>query len=83
MLLITFDTAETKPMLGAVLFTKLNKMEKRYIVKDFEDKTYYCGELYGWSEEAYLVEYFETFEDAENFIKREEGKFQIETVYVV
>ena len=26
MLLITFDTAETKPMLGAVLLTNLNKM---------------------------------------------------------
>lgn len=58
-------------------------MEKKFVVKDFEAQTYYCGEPYGWSEEAYLVEYFETFEDAENFIKREDGKFQIETVYVV
>lgn len=58
-------------------------MENKFIIKCFEDQTYYCGEDYGWSNEAYLAEYFETFEDAENFIKRENGKFQIETVYFV
>ena len=29
MLLITFDTAETKPMLGAVLITNSNKMNEK------------------------------------------------------
>lgn len=58
-------------------------MEKKFVVKDFEAQTYYCGETYGWSKEAYLADYYETFEDAENFIKRENGKFQIEAVYVV
>jgi len=29
-------------------------MEKKYVVKDFEAQTYYCGESYGWSKEAYL-----------------------------
>lgn len=56
-------------------------MEKKFIIKDFEAQTYYCGDAYGWSKESYLVDYFETFEDAENFIKRENGKFQIEIVY--
>ena len=58
-------------------------MEKKYVVKDYEAQTYYCGEAYGWSEEAYFVEYFDSFSDAERFIKSESGKFQIETVYVV
>lgn len=58
-------------------------MEKKYIVKDFEAQTYYCGEHYGYSKESYLAEYFDSFEDAENYIKRENGKFQIELVYVV
>lgn len=57
-------------------------MEKKYVIKDFENQTYYGGEIYGWCNESYLVEFFETIEDAENFIKRESGKFQIETVYI-
>ena len=59
------------------------EMEKKYVVKDFEAQTYYCGEAYGWSKEAYLADYFDTVEDAERFIDRENGKFQIELVYVV
>lgn len=58
-------------------------MEKKYIVKDFEAQTYYCGEVYGWSKEAYLVNYFDTVGDAKRFIEREIGMFQIELVYVV
>jgi len=58
-------------------------MEKKFVIKDFVTLSYYCGEPYGWSRETYLVEYFDTFEDAENFINREDGKFQIEVVYVV
>ena len=58
-------------------------MEKKYVVKDFEAQTYYCGEAYGWSKEAYLSDYFDTVEDAERFIDQENGKFQIELVYVV
>lgn len=58
-------------------------MKKNFVVKNFETQKYYCGELYGWSAEIFIVEYFDTFEDAENFIKRESGKFQIESVYVV
>jgi hypothetical protein len=70
-------------LLGAVLLTNSNKMEKKYVVKDFEAQTYYCGEAYGWSKEAYLADYFDSVEDAERFIDRENGKFQIELVYVV
>ena len=58
-------------------------MEKKFVIKDFEAQTYYCGETYVWSKEAYLADYYDTFEDAENFIRRENGKFQIEVVYVV
>ena len=73
-------------MLGAVLITKFYKMEKKYIVKDFEAQTYYSGEYGGtqhWEKEAYLAEYFDNIKDAEIFISREVGKFQIELVYVV
>ena len=58
-------------------------MEKKYVVKDFEAQKYYCGESYGWSKKAYLADYFDTAEDAEDFIKNEDGKFQIKVVYVV
>ena len=61
-------------------------MEKKYIVKDFEAQTYYSGEYGGtqhWEKEAYLAEYFDTIGDAELFIARENGKYQIELVYVV
>jgi hypothetical protein len=58
-------------------------MEKKYVVKDFESQKYYCGDPYGWREESYLAEYFNTYEDAENFIKNEGGIFQIELVYAV
>jgi hypothetical protein len=70
-------------LLGAVLLTNSNKMEKKYVVKDFEAQTYYCGEAYGWSKEAYLADYFDSVEDAQRFIDRENGKFQIELVYVI
>ena len=33
-------------MLGAVLITKFYKMEKKYIVKDFEAQTYYSGYIF-------------------------------------
>jgi hypothetical protein len=58
-------------------------MDKKYVIIDFEAQTYYCGEAYGWSKEAYLVDYFETVEDAVNFIKKYSGKFKIEVVYLV
>lgn len=59
-------------------------MLKKYVVKDFEAQTYYCGENYGWrkGEEAVYADYFDTVEDAERFIDREDGKFQIEVVYI-
>lgn len=59
-------------------------MEKKYVVKDFEHQIYYRGKDYGWGEEAYLADYFDTFEDAEQFIDQGRiGKFQIELVYIV
>ena len=59
-------------------------MEKKYVVKEFMEQTYYCGETFGWSaEESYLADYFDTLEDAEDFIKKQNGQFQIETVYFV
>jgi hypothetical protein len=70
-------------LLGAVLLTNSNKMEKKYVVKDFEAQAYYCGEADGWSKEAYLADYFDSVEDAKRFIDLENGKFQIELVYVV
>ena len=59
-------------------------MKKKYVVKDFETQTYYYGGgAYGWNKKASIADYFDTVEDAERFIERENGKFQIELVYVV
>jgi hypothetical protein len=58
-------------------------MEKKFVVKDFESQKYYCGELMGWSEISYLSDYFDDIESAINFINSEQGKFQIEEVYIV
>jgi hypothetical protein len=58
-------------------------MEKKFVVKNFEEQLYYSGDFYGWSKDAYLAYYFETFEDAEFFIKSQDGKFQIEVVYII
>jgi hypothetical protein len=66
-----------------IIHNKAKKMEKKYVVKDFETQAYYCGEAYGWTKEPYLVYYFDSVEDAKSFINRENGKFQIEFVYAV
>lgn len=58
-------------------------MKNKYVVKDFEAQSYYCGEAYGWSKEAYLANYFDEIEDAKRFIDQQDGKFQIELVYVI
>lgn len=61
-------------------------MEKKYVVKDFNTQTYYSGEWgnkQNWEKEAYQAEYFDSVEDAEMFISRWNGGFQIELVYVV
>jgi hypothetical protein len=57
-------------------------MENRFVVKDFEVGTYYQGWDFGWasSHSAYI---FETLEDAKDFISRQDGKFQIETIYII
>lgn len=57
-------------------------MKQQYVVKSFDSQAYYCGG-YEWSKETYHVHLFETLEDAEDFIKRESGRFQIEIVYSV
>jgi hypothetical protein len=58
-------------------------MEKKFVVKNFEAQLYYSGDVYGWSKEAYLAFYFEKLEDAECFIESQNGKFQIEVVYII
>jgi hypothetical protein len=57
-------------------------MEKRFVVKNFEVGTYYQGWDFGWAS-SHLAYIFETLEDAEDFISREDGKFQIETIYII
>ncbi len=58
-------------------------MKKKYVVKDFEPQTYYCGDDYRWTKDVYFAHYFDSVDDAEGFIERENGRFQIEMVYVV
>lgn len=59
-------------------------MIKQYIIKDFETQRYYCGEPFGWLNETNFVEYYNTLEDAENYInnKCSCGRYQIEIVYI-
>jgi hypothetical protein len=56
-------------------------MEKRYVVKNFENGTYFQGWDFGWGND-FVKYYFETLEDAILCISREDGKFQIETIYI-
>jgi hypothetical protein len=60
-----------------------NTMEKKYVIKDFESQGYYCGIVYGFCNDYYLADYFDTIEDAERVIEKLNGSFQIELVYVV
>jgi hypothetical protein len=55
-------------------------MEKKYVVKDFKTGTYFQGWDFGWSNDLTPYE-FNDLEDAEEFIRSEGGKFQIETIY--
>ena len=75
---------ETANHLLALLNTnKDGRAKEKYVVKDFESNAYYCGEVHGWSkDEPYLADYFDSKDDAERFINRENGKFQIIPVYV-
>lgn len=57
-------------------------MRKKYVVKDFQSQSYYCGEQLGWSnDQPYLADFFKSVDDAEDFITTQTGKFTIETVY--
>jgi hypothetical protein len=56
-------------------------MEKKFIVKDFYNKTYWCGTGNGWLKHDYMSEIFNSIEDAEQFISLNIGKYQIETFY--
>jgi hypothetical protein len=60
-------------------------MEKKYVVKDFESQTYYAGQWgnkQNWDKDPRFAEYFNSLEDAGIFISRENGRFQIELVYI-
>jgi len=56
-------------------------MEKIYIVRDFYTQLYYCGKDFGWFDDPKFSECFESIEEAENFMKSENGVFQLETIY--
>lgn len=58
-------------------------MEKKYVVKEFKTQKYWAGKDYGYTDKIYYAEYFDDIEQAENHIKRENGGFQIDVVYVV
>jgi hypothetical protein len=69
---------------GKLIFshTKHKAMTKKYVVKDFVTRKYYCGQFYGWGKKAAIANYFDSVEDAEKFLLYHTGKFQIELVYV-
>jgi hypothetical protein len=65
-------------------------MEKKYAVKYFTSETYYCGIHLGWimydgeyKTDVGMVHFFDSIEDAENFIETENGTFQIEKIYII
>jgi len=61
-------------------------MEKRFVVKNFETGLYL---QYAWDEKDVWGTgnsspyYFDTREVAKDFISRRDGKFQIETIYII
>ena len=58
-------------------------MEKKYVVKNFENGTYFQQDREGWGEEFTMCE-FDSLEEAENMIDLQPyGKFVIETIYVI
>ena len=58
-------------------------MEKKYVVKNFENGTYLQQDREGWGEEFTMCE-FDSLEEAENMIDIQPyGKFQIETIYII
>ena len=58
-------------------------MQKKYVVKNFVSQEYYCGSILGWINGKGMSELFDSIEDADNFIERENGMFQIEVVYCI
>jgi hypothetical protein len=62
-------------------------MEKRFIVRDFKTKHLidYSGYVLDDDEDVYVFDSyaeFDTIEDAERFIEGQEGRFQIEAIYI-
>jgi hypothetical protein len=57
-------------------------MEKKFVIKNFENGTYFQGWDFGWGND-FVKYYFETLEDAILCISREDGKFVIETIYII
>ena len=56
-------------------------MKKKYVVKHFNTGKYWTyNSEYG---EAYESQNFETLENAEFFISRQDGQFVIETIYII
>ncbi len=58
-------------------------MEKKYIIKDFGTKNYYCREPIGWSPNDWLAYRFNSLKEAKDFINKEDGTYQIESIYIV
>ena len=61
-------------------------MEKKFVVKDFQKQTYFQGWDFGWegrNEGDYATpHWFDSLEDTELFISRQDGQFVIETIYI-
>ncbi len=57
-------------------------MEKKYVIKQCMYSMYLTDYL-EWNISIGNAEQFDTIEEAEQIIKRQEGIFQIETIYIV
>jgi len=56
-------------------------MKKKYVVKNFLASRYWTF-MSDWSDSPFDAHEFETLEDAEDFISRQDGQFVIETIYI-
>ncbi len=55
-------------------------MEKKYVVKDFLTNQYWSVDS-EWDNQV-EARFFHSIEDAQNFIKHQDGQFVIETLYI-
>ena len=60
---------------------KLKIMEKKYVVKDFLTNRYWSVDS-EWDNQ-FEARFFHSIQEAQGFIKHQDGQFVIETIYII